>query len=239
MGTDKLHIQDIEGYHMSWRTEWQAISLQIQGLVESTKIYVQTAAHKGGNDYHGIVKNRLIPQTQWVYETIKKFVKVHNKSIPLTANTCIEYFIRDFDDTLNKKLSSHSNAGHEIAFRLSLLASLQSELTYHLSDFSAVAKRISERAFMHLRRSIVADQSVKQRWGEAFEKGEVACEKLGSSHLLLHGIWAFKVSGSGGCTDLVFSENHIDLTEAESVSEALVLTEWKVVKKESEWNGAS
>jgi hypothetical protein len=122
----------------------------------------------------------------------------------------------------------------DVQARLCILVSFQAELTYYLSDFSAVAKRLSERAFLHLQRSIIADPSVKQRWRDAFEKGEVDCEKLGGVHLLLHGIWAFKVHTPEERTDLVFQEPISDLIEVEQTAEALVLTEWKVVKNVSE-----
>jgi hypothetical protein len=200
--------------------------------MESVRLYIEFVSRK--SDHYKIARKKIVPHEQEIYNNIKEFKK-KNTSLPIIVHTCLEEFIRDFDDLLTPELVSSADPIVNVSTRLILLASLQSELTYHLSDFSAVAKRLSERAFLHLRRSIVADQSIKQRWGDAFEKGEVACEKLGSSHLLLHGIWAFKVSATGGCTDLVFSENPIDLTEAESVSEALVLTEWKVVKKDSEW----
>jgi hypothetical protein len=99
-----------------------------------------------------------------------------------------------------------------------------------LSDFESVAKRLSERAFVHLQQLIVADEVVRSRWQAAIEAGETACEKLGGAHLLLHGIWAFKVNGPGARTDLVFGEPLGSGIATERVAEALVLTEWKVVR---------
>ena len=92
---------------------------------------------------------------------------------------------------------------------------------------------MSERAFQHLQRSIVADLTVLARWHEAFKQGELACEKLGAAHLLSHGLWGFKASGAGEATDLVFAEP-LNLTAVESAAEALVLTEWKLIRKPSE-----
>jgi hypothetical protein len=128
------------------------------------------------------------------------------------------------------------SAREDVQARLSILESFQAELTYYLSDFSAVAKRLSERAFVHLQRSIVADPTVRKRWIDAFEatRGEEACEKLGGAHLLLHGIWAFKAYTPEERTDLVLGEPLKDLTEVESVAEALILTEWKLVNNIAE-----
>jgi hypothetical protein len=74
---------------------------------------------------------------------------------------------------------------------------------------------------------IVADATVREKWQESFKKGEVACEKLGAVHLLLHGIWAFKVDAIGGRTDLVFQEPAGDLSNAQRYVDGFVLTEWK------------
>jgi hypothetical protein len=93
---------------------------------------------------------------------------------------------------------------------------------------------LSERAFVHLKRSIVADSDLREKWKQSFKNGELACEKLGGSHLLLHGVWAFKVDAQGGRTDLILGEPITDLAEAERSAEALVLTEWKVARSDSE-----
>jgi len=95
-------------------------------------------------------------------------------------------------------------------------------------------QRITERAFIHLQRSIVVDPSIRQRWQEAYNSGEVSCEKLGAVHLLLHGIWGFKASGTGERTDLILGQPLTDLSEVEASADAMVLTEWKVVRKPNE-----
>lgn len=93
-----------------------------------------------------------------------------------------------------------------------------------------MALRATERAFQHLVRQIVVDGSYRSLWGSAYDNGEVACERLGSVHLLQHGLWAFKVSADGGRTDLVFAEPLLNLNPVAAAADALVLTEWKVVR---------
>jgi hypothetical protein len=56
----------------------------------------------------------------------------------------------------------------------------------------------------------------------------VACEKLGAVHLLLHGIWAFKVNAAGKRTELVFQEPVSDGGAGPQYADGLVLTEWKL-----------
>ena len=53
--------------------------------------------------------------------------------------------------------------------------------------------------------------------------------KTWGRHLLLHGIWAFKVNTEGERTDLVFNDPILESSSVERAAEALVLTEWKRV----------
>jgi hypothetical protein len=117
---------------------------------------------------------------------------------------------------------------------MAALTSLSTELEYHFSDQAEFARRLSERALLHLQRSIVASPNVRAEWQRAFAEGEVACEQLGSAALLQHGIWAFKAHATGERTDLIFGEPLTDLAAVERSAEALVLTEWKVVPKPSQ-----
>jgi hypothetical protein len=110
------------------------------------------------------------------------------------------------------------------------LAWLKAEVDYHLTDSEAVAVRLSERAFVHLQQLIVADPAVQGAWSKAFSRDEPACESMGGAHLLAHGIWAFKAHGPGARTDLVFAEPLGQVAAPERVADAMVLTEWKLVK---------
>jgi len=53
-------------------------------------------------------------------------------------------------------------------------------------------------------------------------------------HLLVRGIWAFKSVAPGERTDLILGTRLEITPQIESAAEALVLTEWKVVRKASE-----
>jgi hypothetical protein len=143
------------------------------------------------------------------------------------------------DDVLNKIENEFPNligadAFHYVHVMVTLLVSFRAEFEYHLSDTAAVAMRLSERAFVHLQRSIVVDSELRRKWIEAFNKDEPACEKLGPVHPLLHGIWAFKVNTEGERTDLVFNEPIRESSSVERTAEALVLTEWKRVLSQIE-----
>jgi hypothetical protein len=126
-----------------------------------------------------------------------------------------------------------------LKLRITSLAAVKSAVDYHLSNLESVTHKRAERAFLHLRQTIVADDLARDRWQRAFANGETACEKLGAAHLMLHGIWAFKVSAEGGRTDLVFGDTLNDGERISNAADALVLTEWKLVRDPREAEGVA
>jgi len=93
-----------------------------------------------------------------------------------------------------------------------------------------VQRSLIDRAFLHLQRCIVADEVYRARWKAAFDDRETACERLGGVHLLQFGIYAFKAQSTGEQTDLVLGTKLQITPEIERASEALVLTEWKLIE---------
>ncbi len=104
---------------------------------------------------------------------------------------------------------------------------LESELSFHFHDFDAFVRPVVERAFLHLKRSLVVDKDLQRRWADACGKDEPACEQLGAVHLLLHGIYAFKANAEGGRTDLILGNTVRATEELRRSVIGLVLTEWK------------
>jgi hypothetical protein len=212
---------------MSWLTEWKAISAQIQGLFEVSRFYFETLG-QAQKDAASVGFRELVPHIKMILATLEKFKDNHKESIPPGA-------AESLDAVLNKRIPKYEKEVPEVQgiryvqVMVTVLVSFRTEFQYHLSDTAAVARRLSERAFRHLQWSIVADSEFRRKWIEAFEKGEPACERLGAVHLLLHGIWAFKVNTEGEKTDLVFNDPILQSTPIERTAEALVLTEWKRV----------
>jgi hypothetical protein len=96
-----------------------------------------------------------------VVEALKTFHADSQALLPPTAVACLKRFIersRRWDFTPGALSGLPAVLGF-----LTVLASFRSEFTYQISDFSPVAKRLSERAFTHLQRSIVADLSIRER----------------------------------------------------------------------------
>lgn len=215
---------------MTWQTEWNAIAGRIDGLVQAAELYIRAFSARSEDPY-GVAKKQIGPQTQAIFESIQEFRGDYGEQLPTNAVNCIDVFASQFGSLLS---DPKTKGFHAVVAPVTAVASLKSELEYYLSDFSVIARRLSERAFVHLQRTIVADDTVGERWHAAFQQGEVACEKLGAVHLLAHGIWAFKVSAEGERTDLVFGEPLPADDDLQRAAEAIVLTEWKLVREDSE-----
>lgn len=110
---------------------------------------------------------------------------------------------------------------------IAALAIIRGEIDHLLADPSLIAVSVTERAFKHLQWMIASDSEVGAKWQSAFAKGETTCERFGATHLLLHGIWAYKAHSPTARTDLVMAEPVEDRPEIRRVARALVLTEWK------------
>jgi hypothetical protein len=216
---------------VSWRSEWNALSGRIAGIGEAGGIYIQIAQVNAG-DPARVAEKLLIPQAAAIAQEMKDFRALHGSRLPPTALTCLDRNI----ESAGKYTTGSDYWGVQAA--LTFLAVFRAEFEQTISDHSAVARNLTERAFSHLQRSLIADTDLLDRWKAAFGKREDHCEKLGAVHLLSHGIWAFKAHATDatGRTDLVLGTLMQSTTEAERAAEALVLTEWKMVKDKEDPN---
>ena len=213
--------------NLKWHTEWRAISARIKGLVEAGNLFFKSI-EKHAEDSFGTLRNILFPQAEKVYFLIDKFRKDFETQLPEQAISCIDEFIKSSRPNFTEPVPS-ATFTHQLQIiqnRLIYLASLRTELEYHLSDPEEMIRRTAHRALEHLQRCIIADSTYQEKWVSAFKKGEVNCERLGAIHLLWHGIWAFKVNAEGGRTDLVIG-NTIDNPSQVENAQGLILTEWK------------
>jgi hypothetical protein len=211
----------VRGRNLMWQVEWKAISARIAALVEAGT-YLATALGERGHDGFGAAV-RLLQNAIDTRALITRFQDNYGAQFPEIAKDCLTRFLDGQFPEVVRGMDGTRAA-------LTMLASFRAEFTYLLNDTEAVGRSLVVRAFTHLKRSIVADPDVRSRWAKAFHDGEPACEKMGACHLLLHGIWAFKAHAAGGRTDLVLGKNLSDNLDLRSAAEALVLTEWKLVR---------
>ena len=202
--------------------EWKAISARINGLLRSGELSAQFLQSRE-DDYRAEIELR--DQMVRVNYTLTLFAKANRASLTPDIIDCIERFGTSVSPYLGENATNQMIRSCLIRF-----GAFESELSFLLKDTQVQIRARSERAFLHLQRSLVVDEALRSRWQTAFETGELACEKLGAVHLLLHGIWAFKVDASGERTDLVFDEPLEFGDVAQRAVEGAVLTEWKVAK---------
>jgi hypothetical protein len=209
---------------MNYTDQWKALSGRIHGLIQAGTLYAQYL-HVRSSDSYGSSK-RLREQSKDVLNEILALQAGFRESLPLTAIAAIDKFVTTSGKLITDAADIYDAAQEQVWAFLVALAAFEAELSFFLSDNQESIRTRSERAFHHLQRSIVADEDFRRKWQNAFEAGEVPCERLGAVHLLLHGIWAFKVDAVGARTDLVFQEP-AELRGVQRYAAGLVLTEWK------------
>jgi hypothetical protein len=168
----------------------------------------------------------LADHARAVRSDLLEFTRVLDSSLA-PAKEAIQRVANETGALLEAALSGGAMRQGQIRTALIKLAALEGEVTYLLRDNEQSIRGVSERAFEHLRRSIVADRQIRARWLDAYSAGEVACERLGAVHLLGHGIWAFKANADGGRTDLVYQDRLSEFELVERTATGLILTEWK------------
>lgn len=221
---------------MNWHAEWQALSARIKGILDAGSFFY-TSLHHSSEDVRSVKGKVLLKNAEKIIQNLNDFYEKYQTAFPQPAVDCLNSFLnqQDFKSIgffTNPRILESAN----VQFSLTSLAAFQSEFNFIIADTQFIARKITERAFIHLQRCIIVDEEVRKKWLNAFNKHETKCEKLGALHLLYHGVWAFKADATGGKTDLILSEPLPIEAIIESVADTLVLTEWKLVKPAGELN---
>ncbi len=214
---------------MSWDLEWKAIENQIREFDRLCTSYIDTMAVKS-TDVYGVVTKIIFPVCEELLERIKLYKERYCSILSDKALGSIEEVLNKFQGHLVNNTTSKEPAA--ALFYKETLNRFAFDFNYYTNELDGSVLRKSERAFIHLQRTLAVNSSERILWKDAFDRHETAIEALGATHLLLHGVWAFKIDSGGQRTDLVFKEVFTDTTlgEVRMASEGLVLTEWKLVK---------
>lgn len=217
---------------MSWHREWKALEETISEFSDICSEFV-SALRVHNSDTLGTIKRVIIPMAKGIVERIHVPEERYKTQLPEPALV----LIKELDSQVSPEfgfVSAEVSATHKTATAVAHFASrirkFIFDFNYLTSDLEGTVVRLTARAFIHLQRLIIADAHIRNKWIAAMEKSEPECEKLGAVHLLLHGIWSFKIDSAGERTDLVIGEPLSDkcLGEVYLAAEGLVLTEWKV-----------
>lgn len=208
---------------MSYRTEWDALAARIDGIAAAGDFLISTGQAVGA-DYYGVIGAQLLPNARRAYLALEAFLSDYRAVLPQRAQTAIADFIAQ---TRALFASEQATGFQGLQGLVAVLQSVSSEVSHLLADTQYQAYALVERAFAHLKRSIVVDEDLSRKWRSAFETHETHCERLGAVHLLSHGLWGFKASATGAATDLVLGHPVGSPVGGEASAAALVLTEWK------------
>lgn len=200
-----------------WEDDWKRLSKRIDAWVESANIALTHMERAGALDERA------------------------NEAIGREGGRILDSLFRlDLPDELRSEVTSVRNhlgaivqvtqGRYLIANRLMALIALRAPIDAMTRDSEEPRRRLIERAFLHLNRTLVVDATARRAWSDAFAH-ETRCEQLGALHLLSHGVYAFKADAVSGRTDLILQEP-LALTEDVKSAEAMVLTEWKLVRDE-------
>lgn len=216
---------------MGMKEEWVLIASRIAGLQEVNDSW---SAHTEADSFG--VTTLVRDQCLRLLDSLRDYRAAHAATLPVKVVEALDWFFacRPVQglNAVDVNLINNRAVGGAIA----VLGLLSAEVTYLLADQQASLRQRTERAFAHLQRLLVVSDPTSAEWMAAFESGEVACEKLGGTHLLGHGVYAFKARAAGSETDLVLSEP-VEPGEAARISEGLVLTEWKIARSQDEVAG--
>lgn len=213
---------------MTYVEQWRPLSARIRAFVDAAHLYANFQQSSTSDSYGGA--KYLGDQSQRILASVVDFAAANKGTLPPEALQALEQFIAGHPGNVIRGQES----SREIRAGAIFLAGLESEIAFLLSDRQEILRARSERAFLHLQRSLAVDMDLRARWLAAYNAtaGEVRCEGLGSVHFLGHGIYAFKVDARGARTDLVFNEPADPLIDPRGL-EGLVLTEWKVVDEKN------
>lgn len=141
---------------MSWVTEWSALSNRIQGMIDAAHFHFLTVRDPR-TENHAVFLHVLKPHSEEIYNAIQTYLDTYRSSLSSAEIDSIQRFNKAWSNLLREaswtKLSDIQSA-------MALLASFKSEFSFHMADVQAISRRLTERAFVHLQRSIVADPTM-------------------------------------------------------------------------------
>ncbi len=206
---------------MGYREDWAALSQRIGGLLAAYALHPADASQRWPDD--PTLPEILVELLDGPQAEVERFRSRWEANVPTTAAECLDRAVIQF-----RRAQEYHPALRAMIMALTLAAT-RAELDVLLTSRDSLILGAVERAFMHLRRVLVVDETAREKWLEAFESGEVACERLGGTHLLLHGVLAFKADSPTEKTDLVLGGRLAFDASVAAAVQGLVLTEWKRV----------
>lgn len=162
---------------MSVLEGWTEIASRIAATVEAMDALVRLSTN--GEDSYGVHKE-ISARNRAALIELRNFEERHRAVLPEPVRTIIVGFVSGERANLIGENPDLRRAKAGSLF-LGLLAG---EVTRLLANQDLVVRMRTERAFRHLQQVIATDPNVQAKWTAALDAGEVACERLGATHLL-------------------------------------------------------
>lgn len=199
-----------------WRHEWKGLQIRFVAWRRAAESFLSLQSE--GLQHTSRASDMLVMQA------LSLLNRMRSLAVPEHVKRASDVAAFDIE-----ALSRETQGARALIFQMVALDTLAAPILEEYARSDAAQRSLVDRAFVHLRRTLVVDSAERERWTVAFARGEPSCEKLGAVHLLLHGVYGFKADAAGGRTDLILSDRlrvDADVTAAA----ALVLTEWKLVR---------
>jgi hypothetical protein len=209
---------------MTWISRWKNISTKILQLQEVSRAYFDSI-NSFGVDHYGIGGSSIIPAARDLFAEVVEMKRAF-PTMPGEVMTMIAKLEKNFSS--HHKFTGIPGVGGAMVH----LGLFNSEVNFYLKDNETLIKDRVKLALLHLQRTLIVDPEIRKKWLNAYNEGDEAIEKLGATHLLSHGVWAFKPAADHEKRDLVLN-TAIKADEVQAVGACLVLTEWKKVTSES------
>jgi hypothetical protein len=200
-----------------WEQAWRALSRRVDAWNAVVATYLQQVEHIPVDSMQEAANSALD------YEAAEILAGIGALDLPPALRQAIGEVERRLGPLLNI-----SQGKRVLAHRWVVLSALRAPLDVAVAVSEEPRRRLIERAFLHLNRTLAIDENARRIWLDAFSH-ETRCEQVGALHLLSHGVYAFKADATSGRTDLILGEPFM-MTEDVRSADAIVLTEWKLVR---------
>ena len=159
---------------MAYPEQWKALSSCIRGLMQTGELHARYLSVRSDDSYGRA--ERLRDQVTLVLAAVETFRDLNWNTLSPEALAAILKFIEVTSPILKDAAGIPDIRQEQVWAALIMLAAFETEMLHCLSDLQHHIRARSERAFFHLKRLVVVDQAIRERWEAALTEGEVACE---------------------------------------------------------------
>ena len=165
-------------YVVNVMDNWLTLSARIKGLAKAALLYAEMKSFSPTDIQGG---EQLFQQAQQVFGELETFALRNSERLSQPVNMSLVSFLENNRDLFQKSDGDLTAQLIRTKSAIIVLAAFESELSYLLSDSKELMRRRTELAFVHLQRCIVVDEEFRNKWKNAFDTNEPACDLVQST----------------------------------------------------------